>query len=123
MGTAKKKAIDPAKELKRLFVFNKPTEERLAFLRKLGRKLPPGLAPDVAEKVFKVMFVETYHHPEWAVLITPEHCRSALKAYQQNKFGFFDTKASWLIAAINPNADDETLAAQLRAAWVALKRL
>lgn len=120
---AAKKALDPAKELKRLFVFNKPMEERLAFLKKLDRRLPPGVAPEVAERVFRAMFVETYHHPEWAELITAQTCRAALKAYGQRNFAFFDTMASWILAAVDPAADDETLAAQLRAAWAALKRL
>ena len=121
---AKKKLVDPMhKELRRLFVFRKPAEERHALLKKLGRQLPPGLVPDVAEGVFKAMFVDTYHDPKWSQLITPEYARAALKVYQQNKFGLFEDKVNWILGAIDASADDATLAKQLREAWVAVKRL
>lgn len=121
---AAKKRVDPdLKELRRLFAFNKPIKERQAFLKKLDRQLPVGVDAELAEKVFREMFVSTFHDPNWAVLITPEYARAALKAYQRKDFYSFAEMANWLLGAVDPLADDATLAAQLREAWVALKRL
>jgi hypothetical protein len=115
--------LDPTvKELKRLFNFNKHWKERLPFLRKL-KVLPAALDPALAKTVFRAMFVDTYHDPSLAELITPEYARAALAAYGEKNFAFFDASAAWICAAVNAQADDAALARQLREAFVGLKRL
>src|SRR5688572_10087728 len=103
---------DPAKQLKRLFTFNKPYDDRKAFLKKIKR-LPPGLDPSLAEKIFRAMFVEIYHST-WTDLITPEYARPALCACQAKDLGFFQAHGVWIAAAVDADADDERLAAQLQ---------
>jgi hypothetical protein len=121
---AAKKLVDPdVKQLRRLFMFNKPDAERHALLKKLGRRLPAGLAPELAEAIFRKMFIDTYHDPNWAELITPEYARLVLNAYKKESFISWADMRNWLVAAVDENADDATLATQLREAWVALKRL
>ncbi|MFT3706304.1 MAG: hypothetical protein QM817_01430 [Archangium sp.] len=116
--------LDPdVKELKRLFMFDKNHKERIPFLdKKLKRVLPSGLEPELAKRVFERMFFDTYHDPSWSELVVPEYARAALAAYREVKYSFA-AHAAWVVAAVNPGADDATLASQLREAIVAMKRL